>query len=137
MNQSEIIKSMIIPITGARKIKATVFMTGSGFTVLKPPYAMAAPENAPIKACDDDDGIPNHQVSRFQKMAASRPEKITTSISWPYTTSVFTVFAIVLATPWSLKIKKATKLNVAAQSTACVGVNTFVETTVAIEFAAS
>jgi hypothetical protein len=43
----------------------------------------------------------------------------------------------VFATPWSLKIKKARKLKNAAHSTAWNGVNTFVETMVAIEFAAS
>ena len=44
---------------------------------------------------------------------------------------------MVLATAWSLKIKKATKLKKAAQITACKGVKTLVDTTVAIEFAAS
>ena len=81
--------------------------------------------------------MPNHQVSRFQKMAASKPEKITNIISWPETISGLTVFATVLATPWSLNIKNATKLNIAAQMTACAGVSTFVDTTVAMELAAS
>jgi hypothetical protein len=36
-----------------------------------------------------------------------------------------------------LKIKNATKLKNAAHKTACSGVSTFVETIVAIEFAAS
>ena len=52
-------------------------------------------------------------------------------------TSAFTVLAMVLATPWSLKMKKAAKLKTAAQTTAWKGVRTLVETTVAMEFAAS
>ena len=36
---------------------------------------MAAPEKAPTNACEDEDGIPNHQVSRFQKMAAIKARK--------------------------------------------------------------
>lgn len=42
-----------------------------------------------------------------------------------------------LATAWSLKIQKAKTLKNAAQITAWNGVNTLVDTTVAIEFAAS
>jgi hypothetical protein len=49
----------------------------------------------------------------------------------------FTVFAMVFATPWSLKIKKAAKLKKAAHTTAWNGDNTLVETIVAIELAAS
>ena len=47
------------------------------------------------------------------------------------------ILAIVPATLCSLKIKKAIKLNAAAHRTAWNGVSTFVETIVAIEFAAS
>ena len=66
-------------------------------------------------------------------MAAIRPDRITGSVI----NSVCTVLPMVLATAWSLKMKKATKLKKAAHTTAWNGVNTFVETIVAIEFAAS
>ena len=39
--------------------------------------AIAAPAKPPIKVCEEEEGIPYHQVSKFQKMAAIKPEKIT------------------------------------------------------------
>ena len=89
-------------------------MIGSGFTELKPAWAMAAPAKPPISAWEDEEGIPNHQVNKFHIMAATRPEKTTGNVM----NSCFTVLAIVLATPCSLKIKKAVKLNNAAHITA-------------------
>ena len=77
--------------------------------------------------------MPYHQVSRFQKIAAIKPDKITGNVI----NSLLTVLLIVFATAWSLKIKYATTLKIAAQTTAWNGVSTFVETTVAMEFAAS
>ena len=63
-------------------------------------------------------------------------------ISAPNTTCASTTLAATIPVPtvWATcepKIKKATKLKKAAQSTACCGRITRVETTVAIEFAAS
>ena len=66
-------------------------------------------------------------------MAAMRPAKITGRVM----NSVWTVLLMVLATAWSLKMKKATKLKKPAHSTACKGVSTLVLTTVAMELAAS
>ena len=73
MNQIEMMKAMIIPTSGASRMKLTVFITGSGFTELKPACATAAPAKPPISVCEELDGMPNHQVSRFQEMAAMRP----------------------------------------------------------------
>ena len=39
--------------------------------------AIAAPAKPPISVCEEEEGIPYHQVSKFQKMAAIKPEKIT------------------------------------------------------------
>src|SRR5690606_32285337 len=114
MNQSDIMKAEIIPIKGAKTIKATVFKTGSGLTAVSPACAIAAPANPPIRVCEEDDGMPYHQVSRFQRMDAMRPDKITSRVM----KSTFTVLAMVLATPCSLKIKKAAKLKNAAHNTA-------------------
>ena len=87
---------MIIPTNGARKIKATVFITGVESIAAKvPACAMAAPAKPPIKVWDEEEGIPNHQVNKFQAMAAINPEKITGKVI----KSGFTVFAMVLATP--------------------------------------
>ena len=98
-------KAMIMPIIGASNIKEIVFNTGSELIAANPRQAMAAPAKAPISACDEEEGMPNHQVNKFQKMADNNPEKMTSNISCPATTSGFTVLAMVLATPWSLKIK--------------------------------
>ena len=49
--------------------------------------------------CEDDEGIPNHQVSKFQEIAAIKPAKITTNPICPDTTSGLTVLATVSATP--------------------------------------
>jgi len=38
--------------------------------------AIAAPAKPPIKVCEEEEGIPYHQVSKFQKIAAIKPEKI-------------------------------------------------------------
>ena len=38
---------------------------------------MAAPANPPISVCEEDEGMPNHQVARFHIIAATMPEKIT------------------------------------------------------------
>ena len=122
-----------MPSIGARKIKAAIQIIGVAFTEEKPACAIAAPAKPPIKAWEEEEGIPNHQVSRFQIIAATSPANTTGSVI----NSCFTVLAIVLATPCSLKIKNATKLKNAAQQTAWNGVSTFVETIVAIELAAS
>ena len=39
--------------------------------------AIAAPAKPPIRVCEEEDGIPYHHVSKFQNMAAIKPEKIT------------------------------------------------------------
>jgi len=75
-------------------------------------------------------------------IAAISPAKITSIIILPAPGVVsiisgFTVLATVSATPWSLKTKNATELNRAAHNTAWKGVSTLVDTTVAMELAAS
>jgi hypothetical protein len=75
---------------------------------------MAAPANPPIRVCEEEDGIPYHHVNKFQKIAAIKPARITSKVM----NSLKTVLLIVFATAWSLKIKKATQLKKAAQSTA-------------------
>src|SRR6187431_120922 len=98
-NHKEMIRAIIIPMMGARKIKLAVFNIIALLMVLNPPWAIAAPANPPMRVCEDDDGIPNHQVRRFQEMAAIRPEKITTIIFVWVIISLCTVLATVSATP--------------------------------------
>jgi hypothetical protein len=87
----------------------------------------------PISACDELTGMPNTIVIQSHRLAP---------ISAPATTAVSTTFGstrplpIVSAT-CTLKKNAATKLKKPAQITACRGDSTRVDTTVAIEFAAS
>ncbi len=67
-----------------------------------------------------------------QTIAPTRAAKIPAFVSVPG----WTTFAIVSAT-FVPKMRNAAKLKNAAHATACLGVRTRVETTVAIEFAAS
>ena len=82
-----------------------------------------APAKPPISVCDELDGIPNHQVIKFQLIAAMRPASSTGIVTKCSTTILDTV----LATLWSLMKKNTMKLKAAAQRTAWNGVNTFVE----------
>src|SRR5436190_1098119 len=89
---------IIIPIIGASKIKIKVRLIpplSDQLILAKPECAMAAPAKPPINVCDEDDGMPYHQVSRFQQMAAIIPAKTTVRSYDP----AFTVFATVFATP--------------------------------------
>lgn len=43
---------------------------------------MAAPANPPISVWDEEEGIPLHQVHRFQMMAAITPDKMTGKVMY-------------------------------------------------------
>jgi hypothetical protein len=86
-----------------------------------------------MSAWDELVGRPKYQVIRSQMIAPDNPPKITAKL----TTSMSTIpEPTVLATAVP-KVKAATKLKNAAQMTARPGDRTRVETTVAIELAAS
>src|SRR5919109_5555291 len=125
-------KPRAIPSSGDSGMNRMVFCRLPASSTPKPALAMPAPAKPPIRACDEEVGSPSHQVVKFQTMAPTSPAKITASL----TTDESTVLPTVLAT-WVWKTRKATKLNNAAQTTATRGVSTRVETTVAIELAAS
>src|SRR6184192_3920472 len=76
-----------------------------------------------MSAWDDEVGSPSHQVMRSHTIAPTMARSTSP-------------FPIVLATAVP-NTKTAMKLNVAAQTTAADGDRTRVETTVAMEFAAS
>ena len=100
---------------------------------VRPAFIIPAPANPPIKACELLEGIPNHQVSRFQQIAPINAPKITAAS----TTSAATMPVPTVCATWSPKNKNAMKLKNAAQITAYCGRSTRVETTVAMELAAS
>ncbi len=99
MNHNDMMKAMIIPTKGARSMNEAVRRMTSLFTASKPPAAIPAPANPPINVCDDEEGIPNHQVSKFQAMAAMSPLNTTVNIRVDSMASGSTVFATVFATP--------------------------------------
>ena len=78
-------------------------------------------------------GRPHHQVARFQAMAPTRAASTTRGVMAVASTMPL---PMALAT-WVPKVKAATKLKKAAQATAAPGDSTRVETTVAMELAAS
>ena len=104
-----------------------------GIRTSKPPLATAAPAIPPTRAWDELVGRPRKNVIRFQPMAPMSPAKTTPIES---TSGSTTPVAIVAATNVP-KTRKAMKLNTAAHTTAMRGDSTRVETTVAIELAAS
>ena len=114
-------------------MKATVLSTPASTSLPAPALATAAPTMPPISACEELDGMPYHQVSRFQLMAPISAPKTT---YWS-TTSASTMPLPTVAATFSWNTKIATTLKNAAKSTAVCGLSTPVETTVAIEFAAS
>ena len=98
-----------------------------------PPFRRPVPIRPPMRAWEELLGRPNHQVTRFQIMAPPKAEKIS---------KLSTILGLIIPVPTVFAtcapIKKtATKLNKAAHMTAYRGLSTRVETTVAIEFAAS
>src|SRR5262249_17928120 len=98
----------------------------------QPALAMAAPARPPSRACDDEVGSPNHHVMRFHTIAPMRPAP-TSGIE---STAGSTPLAMLLATA-TPKTTKAMKLKSAAQTAAVRGDRTRVETSGAIELAAS
>src|SRR3954469_4376582 len=121
------------PISGDRKMKMIVSFQPDGTIAAKPALATAAPAYPPINACDELVGRPKYQVIRSHTIAPTNPAKMTLKVTmWMSTSPDPTVLAT--AVP---KAKAATKLKNAAQMTALPGLRTRVETTVAIEFAAS
>ena len=121
-----------IPSSGDTTMKMTVFSRLAPLTTLQPALAMPAPTTPPISACDDEVGSPSHQVVRFQAIAPTRPANTTASL-----TAVGSMILPTVSATWVWKTRKAMKLKNAAQITASRGLSTLVETTVAIELAAS
>ncbi len=98
-----------------------------------PTLAIAAPAYPPMSACEELVGRPRYQVIRSQMIAPARPAKITEKV----TTRMSIIPRPTVDATAVPNMNAATKLKNAAQMTALPGVRTRVETTVAIELAAS
>src|SRR3954471_19393104 len=97
-----------------------------------PACASIAPTTPPIKACEELDGRPAHQVTRFQTIAPTRPAKITVNVISPESTMPL---AIVAAT--CSERNAPTKFRIAAPPTATFGGSARVEIEVATTLAVS
>src|SRR3954454_15209688 len=98
-----------------------------------PALATAAPAIPPTNACDELVGSPRKKVMRFQPIAPTSPANTTASVIDAGST---TPVAMVVAT-FVPNTRNAAKLKNAAHATAKRGESTRVDTTVAIELAAS
>ena len=86
--------AQVIPIRGAAKINIAILKITEELTACHPQAIIAAPANPPISVCDEEDGIPHHQVSKFQVIAARTPEKIIGKVIYCSNTVLETVFAM-------------------------------------------
>src|SRR3954470_6933495 len=98
------------------------------------PDASAAPTRPPISACEDEDGRPKYQVTKFQTIAPINAESTTARPAAPAGGSMIDA-AMVTATP--VERKAPSKLPIAAMVSATRGVSARVETALAIALAAS
>jgi hypothetical protein len=135
------VKPRTAPSSGETKMKSAVFSKNGRSSARSPSIALpvcmplatiAEPASPPRSACDDDVGRPHHHVSRSHTTAPRSAAPTSGSV----TTCASTPLAMLPAT-CVLKTRNATKLKNAAHTTARRGLSTRVETTVAIELAAS
>src|SRR3954454_18781251 len=98
-----------------------------------PALVTAAPAMPATSACELLVGRPSSQVMMFQMIAPINPPKTTQTSTKCGSTSPAEIVSETLVP----KTNAATKLKNAAHTTACVGESTRVETTVAMELAAS
>jgi len=105
-------------------------------TYPEPAASSVAPTRPPTSACEDEDGMPNHQVPRFHTMAPMIPQR----------TMIMAVFCGRVPTSMNLPMVLATAVppnngprnsNVATTMTACTGVSAREAIVVAMMFDAS
>ncbi len=103
-----------IATSGARTAGMSTFATTPDIrTADAPPDTNAAPTTPPISACEELDGRPRYQVSRFQVMPPINPAKTTVSVTAELSTMPL---AMVAATD---RLRKApTKLRIPDNATA-------------------
>ena len=103
-----------MPSTGDRMMNTAVWVILAQPSTPVPPLLMPAPMRPPMSACDELDGMPYHQVMRFQAIAPTSAAMITVLST---IAGSMIPLPMVLAT-CSGKITKAMKLKKAAQATA-------------------
>src|SRR3954471_13392299 len=97
-----------------------------------PPAASVAPTIPPIRACDEDEGRPNHQVVRFHAIAPTSPANTVSSV-----TDADSTIPVAIVAATASDRNAPTKFSAADIRTATRGDIARVETDVAIAFAVS
>src|SRR6266536_1887459 len=122
------------PTSGDSTIGMTIFSTMPAQNTTPCGASRVAPTSPPNSACEDDDGMPKYQVTRFQTIAPTSPASTTPRPLVP-AGGLITPLPTVAATlpPRNEPIR----LPTAAMASATRGVGARVETEVAIAFAAS
>lgn len=110
----------------------TLVIRTSPWTAPMPAEAMVAPIRPPMRACEELEGSPTSQVSRFQRIAPTRAAKMT---SGRMPLSSTRPLEIVLAT--STERNAPTRFSTADMATATLGLSAPVEMVVAIALAVS
>ena len=104
------------PMTGARTMKMATFVIPETMIALNPAFMMADPASPPISACEELVGNPKYQVMRFQRIAPNKP------LSTTFVSTIFSdrrCLCRSVSPRGVLTTQAATKLNTAAQITAC------------------
>src|ERR671930_2091605 len=77
----------------------TFSQTPGHWTPAEPDWTSAAPTRPPISACDEEDGSPNHHVSRFHAIAPTTAASTVFGVARPVSMIPFpTVFATAVVT---------------------------------------
>src|SRR5690606_36552063 len=112
------IEPMVNAKTGDKNKALNISAVPAPLKLLIPAPEITAPGKAPIKACEEDDGIPYHQVITFQAIAPISA-LITIGIPCSSVAGSATPPPIILATP--VKATAPTKFITAANATATLG----------------
>src|SRR5882757_1944393 len=100
--------------TGAISAGTTTFdRRPSPLIALAPAATNVAPTTPPINACEDDDGSPKYQVTRFHAIAPTSPAKMIVVV-----TSVADTIPLATVAATFSEMNAPTKLRIAANPTA-------------------
>ncbi len=85
-------------ITGDRPAGMITFWNSPcHLTACPPAAAMVDPTTPPISACEELEGMPRNQVSRFQMIPPAKPAKTTVSVTRPVSTRPLAMVAATLS----------------------------------------
>ena len=122
------------PTSGDSTIGSTIFCTIPLQNTIPCGTSRVAPTRPPIRACEDEDGMPKYQVTRFQTIAPARPARTTPNPLVPGGGLITPLPTVAATCP---PRNEPIRLPTAAMTSATLGVSARVDTDVAIALAAS